>query len=98
VGLWRRDFDIARLKGAQVDAEFAQRRFMMVDPGNRLVADTLEGIGTKAPRIGEGARRKRTHTTQASDRDRRPYSRAARDHDDGLRPGVVKPGDAESRA
>jgi hypothetical protein len=34
VGSWRRDFDIARLKGAQVDAEFAQRRFMMVDPGN----------------------------------------------------------------
>jgi DNA invertase Pin-like site-specific DNA recombinase len=27
---------------AQVDADLAQRRFMMVDPGNRLVADTLE--------------------------------------------------------
>jgi DNA invertase Pin-like site-specific DNA recombinase len=27
---------------AQIDAELAQRRFMMVDPGNRLVADTLE--------------------------------------------------------
>jgi DNA invertase Pin-like site-specific DNA recombinase len=27
---------------AQLDADLAQRRFMMVDPGNRLVADTLE--------------------------------------------------------
>lgn len=27
---------------AQVDAELAKRRFMKVDPGNRLVADTLE--------------------------------------------------------
>jgi DNA invertase Pin-like site-specific DNA recombinase len=27
---------------AQVDADLAQRRFMLVDPGNRLVADTLE--------------------------------------------------------
>ena len=27
---------------AQIDAELAQRRFMLVDPGNRLVADTLE--------------------------------------------------------
>ena len=27
---------------AQIDADLAQRRFMMVDPGNRLVADSLE--------------------------------------------------------
>jgi len=27
---------------AQADADLAQRRFMLVDPGNRLVADTLE--------------------------------------------------------
>ena len=27
---------------ARVDADLAQRRFMLVDPGNRLVADTLE--------------------------------------------------------
>jgi len=27
---------------AQVEADLAQRRFMMVDPSNRLVADTLE--------------------------------------------------------
>lgn len=36
-----------RLRGrvierAQIDAELAQRRFMQVDPNNRLVADTLE--------------------------------------------------------
>jgi DNA invertase Pin-like site-specific DNA recombinase len=36
-----------RLRGraierAQFEAELAQRRFMLVDPGNRLVADTLE--------------------------------------------------------
>lgn len=30
------------IERAQVDADLAQRRFMMVDPGNRLVADTLE--------------------------------------------------------
>jgi DNA invertase Pin-like site-specific DNA recombinase len=28
---------------AQIEADLAQRRFMLVDPGNRLVADTLEG-------------------------------------------------------
>ena len=27
---------------AQIEADLAQRRYMMVDPGNRLVADTLE--------------------------------------------------------
>lgn len=27
---------------AQIDADLAQRRFMLVDPNNRLVADTLE--------------------------------------------------------
>lgn len=27
---------------AQIEADLAQRRFMLVDPGNRLVADTLE--------------------------------------------------------
>ena len=30
------------IEKAQVDADLAQRRFMMVDPANRLVADTLE--------------------------------------------------------
>lgn len=30
------------IERAQVDADLAQRRFMLVDPANRLVADTLE--------------------------------------------------------
>src|SRR6202042_2741746 len=30
------------IERAQLDADLAQRRFMMVDPANRLVADTLE--------------------------------------------------------
>jgi DNA invertase Pin-like site-specific DNA recombinase len=30
------------IERAQIDADLAQRRFMMVDPANRLVADTLE--------------------------------------------------------
>ena len=30
------------IERAQIDADLAQQRYMMVDPGNRLVADTLE--------------------------------------------------------
>jgi DNA invertase Pin-like site-specific DNA recombinase len=30
------------IESAQIDADLAQRRFMLVDPSNRLVADTLE--------------------------------------------------------
>ncbi|MGU2445363.1 hypothetical protein ACTXHA_33610 [Burkholderia cenocepacia] len=30
------------IERAQFDADLAQRRFMLVDPNNRLVADTLE--------------------------------------------------------
>jgi hypothetical protein len=30
------------IERAQIDADLAQRRFMLVDPSNRLVADTLE--------------------------------------------------------
>lgn len=30
------------MERAQIEADMAQRRFMLVDPGNRLVADTLE--------------------------------------------------------
>jgi DNA invertase Pin-like site-specific DNA recombinase len=30
------------MERAQIEADLAQRRFMLVDPGNRLVADTLE--------------------------------------------------------
>jgi hypothetical protein len=34
------------IERAQIEADLAQRRFMLVDPNNRLVADTLEGDGT----------------------------------------------------
>ncbi len=40
---------------AQIDAELAQRRFMLVDPGNRLVADTLEREWNDKLRILAGA-------------------------------------------
>ena len=31
------------IERAQIEADLAQRRYMLVDPTNRLVADTLEG-------------------------------------------------------
>ena len=34
------------IERAPIEAELAQRRFMLVDPSNRLVADTLERDGT----------------------------------------------------
>ena len=39
------------IERAQVDAELAQRRFMMVDPANRLVADTLESYWNETLRV-----------------------------------------------
>lgn len=44
---------------AQFDAELAQRRFMLVDPGNRLVADTLEREWNDKLRILAGAQEER---------------------------------------
>jgi DNA invertase Pin-like site-specific DNA recombinase len=44
---------------AQIDAELAQRRFMLVDPGNRLVADTLEREWNDKLRILAGAQEER---------------------------------------
>lgn len=44
---------------AQVDADLAQRRFMMVDPGNRLVADTLEADWNEKLRALAKAREER---------------------------------------
>jgi hypothetical protein len=34
---------VRAIERAQIEADLAQRRFMFVDPSNRLVADTLEG-------------------------------------------------------
>jgi DNA invertase Pin-like site-specific DNA recombinase len=36
---------------AQIEADLAQRRFMLVDPNNRLVADTLEGEWNEKLRV-----------------------------------------------
>jgi DNA invertase Pin-like site-specific DNA recombinase len=44
---------------AQVDADLAQRRFMLVDPGNRLVADTLEADWNEKLRVLAKAREER---------------------------------------
>ena len=44
---------------AQFDAELAQRRFMLVDPANRLVADTLEREWNDKLRILAGAQEER---------------------------------------
>jgi hypothetical protein len=44
---------------AQIEADLAQRRFMMVDPGNRLVADTLEADWNEKLRALANARDER---------------------------------------
>ena len=41
---------------AQIDADLAQRRFLLVDPGNRLVADTLESQWNEKLRLLEQSR------------------------------------------
>jgi DNA invertase Pin-like site-specific DNA recombinase len=47
------------IERAQAEAELAQRRFMLVDPNNRLVADTLEGEWNEKLRILATAREER---------------------------------------
>jgi len=49
---------------AQVEADLAQRRFMLVDPNNRLVADTLEGEWNDKLRILANAREERERARQ----------------------------------
>ena len=44
---------------AQIEADLAQRRFMLVDPNNRLVADTLEGEWNEKLRVLSKAREDR---------------------------------------
>ena len=49
---------------AQIEADLAQRRFMLVDPNNRLVADTLRaGMERQATGAGRGARGTRARAT-----------------------------------
>lgn len=47
------------IERAQPEADLAQRRFMLVDPNNRLVADTLEGEWNEKLRILANAREER---------------------------------------
>ena len=47
------------IERAQIDADLAQRRFMMVDPQNRLVADTLESDWNEKLRTLQKAREER---------------------------------------
>lgn len=47
------------IERAQTEADLAQRRFMLVDPGNRLVADTLESEWNEKLRILACAREER---------------------------------------
>jgi DNA invertase Pin-like site-specific DNA recombinase len=49
---------------AQITADLAQRRFMMVDPNNRLVADTLEGEWNESLRTLATAREDRERSRQ----------------------------------
>ncbi len=47
------------IERAQIEADLAQRRFMLVDPNNRLVADTLEGEWNEKLRMLAKAREDR---------------------------------------
>jgi DNA invertase Pin-like site-specific DNA recombinase len=49
---------------AQIEADLAQRRFMLVDPNNRLVADTLEGEWNNKLRALADAREERERARQ----------------------------------
>jgi len=53
------------IERAQMEADLAQRRFMLVDPNNRLVADTLESEWNDKLRALARAREEREHGRQA---------------------------------
>src|ERR1700733_8731234 len=52
------------IERAQIEADLAQRRFMLVDPNNRLVADTLEREWNDKLRALAGAREERERAQQ----------------------------------
>jgi hypothetical protein len=52
------------MERAQNEADLAQRRFMLVDPGNRLVADTLEREWNEKLRALAGVREERERARQ----------------------------------
>lgn len=64
------------IERAQADAELAQRRFMLVDPNNRLVADTLEGEWNEKLRVLADAREERE---RARERDHFSLDKAVRE-------------------
>jgi len=53
------------IERAQIEADLAQRRFMMVDPSNRLVADTLEADWNDKLRLLTKAREERERGRRA---------------------------------
>jgi DNA invertase Pin-like site-specific DNA recombinase len=53
------------IERAQMEADLAQRRFMLVDPNNRLVADTLESEWNDKLRALAHAREEREHGRRA---------------------------------
>lgn len=56
------------IERAQIDADLAQRRFMLVDPGNRLVADTLEAAWNEKLCALAKAREDRAQAKQEDER------------------------------
>jgi hypothetical protein len=56
------------IERAQLEAELAQRRFMMVDPANRLVADTLEADwNDKLREVDKAKQQMQRHRSEAQD-------------------------------
>jgi DNA invertase Pin-like site-specific DNA recombinase len=55
------------IERAQFEADLAQRRFMMVDPSNRLVADTLEADWNNKLRVLAKAREERLQHKHVND-------------------------------
>ena len=55
------------IERAQIEADLAQRRFMLVDPSNRLVADTLEREWNEKLRALAEAREERERARQRND-------------------------------
>ena len=73
------------IERAQTDADLAQRRFMLVDPNNRLVADMLEGEWNDRLRILANAREERQRAQRPrSIRSGRSRPRAAHRDDGGF--------------
>ena len=54
------------IERARIEADFAQRRYMLVDPSNRLVADTLEGEWNDRLRALTKAQEERERARQES--------------------------------